>query len=255
MEPQDNLDRLSRIKTRWSALFRAHKGEGEAAHQAQCELLSRYYGAVYRYLLGTLRDPAAAEELTQDFAEKFLRGVFAGADPTKGRFRDFLKTALRHLACKHWEKQKRDRERGLLQLGNTDGDVAGPEADPAAADPAFLEAWRAELFARAYEGLKRVEADTGTPCYTALRLKTANPDLPATQLAESLSAQLHKPVSEENARQILKRARTRFADLLLDEVEATLKEPGPDALAEELSELGLLGYCRSALDRRRANAG
>jgi RNA polymerase sigma-70 factor (ECF subfamily) len=254
METQNSLDRLSSIKTLWSDLNRAHQAEGSEAQEAQRQLLLRYYGAVYRYLLGTVREPAAAEELAQEFAVNFLRGVFAGADPQKGRFRDFLKTSLRHLACKHWEKVKRERERGPVHLGSTDGDVAAPVEAPAEDDSAFLTAWRAELIARAYEALKRVEEDTGSPCYTALRLKTDNPDIRAVQIAEALTGQLGKPVTEENARQILKRARTRFADLLLDEVESTLTNPGPDALAEELSELALLEFCRSALERRRTNA-
>jgi DNA-directed RNA polymerase specialized sigma24 family protein len=98
MEPDDLNVRLASISTQWTKLFRAHQDQGDAATAAQRELLLRYYGAVYRYLLGTLRDPAAAEELTQEFAVRFLRGDFHRADPQQGCFRDFVRTALRHLA-------------------------------------------------------------------------------------------------------------------------------------------------------------
>ena len=53
-------------------------------------------------------------------------------------------------------------------------------------------------------------------------------------------------------RQTLKRARDRFADLLLDAVAHSLEDATASALEEELSDLGLLGYCQAALDRLRS---
>ena len=60
-------------------------------------LVLRYGGAVHRYLLASLRDVDAADELAQEFALRFLRGDFKNADPGKGRFRDFLKRAVYRL--------------------------------------------------------------------------------------------------------------------------------------------------------------
>src|SRR5262249_39699858 len=145
MDTQENQNRLSRIKTYWTKVLRAHQESGAEAQQAQRELLLRYYGAVYRYLLGTLRDPSAAEELTQDFAVRFLRGDFWRADPDKGRFRDFLKTALRHLAIKHWEKKKREKDKGPQPLPEDNSDVPDAFTAPVGDDRAFLTAWRDEL--------------------------------------------------------------------------------------------------------------
>src|SRR5262249_19829283 len=182
VDANENAARLSRIKTRGSMLFRAHQGQGSAAQQAQRELLLRYYGAVYRYLLGVLRDPAAAEERTQDFAVRFLDGAFRGADPQRGRFRDYLKAALRNLAHKHWEAQNRDKERGPRPVPE-EAEAAAPAGDPAEEDGAFVLAWREELLARTWEALRRVEEETGTPCHTLLRVKTEQPHLHSAQLA------------------------------------------------------------------------
>src|SRR5258707_8610316 len=100
MATQANLDRLSGIQTHWSELL-------NAAHGPQ-DLLLRYFGAAQRYLLAIVQDPVTAEELAQDFAVRFLRGDFCGADRTKGRFRDFLKTCLRNQVRDHWRRtQKR----------------------------------------------------------------------------------------------------------------------------------------------------
>ena len=56
------------------------RGEGAAA-SARRELIQRYGGAAYRYLLGALKSPEAAEELLQDFSLRFIRGDFRRADP------------------------------------------------------------------------------------------------------------------------------------------------------------------------------
>src|SRR5262245_57328630 len=92
--------RLSGISTLWSTFFQAHKS-GDAAVAARQALLERYSGAVYRYLLGAVRNEDTAADLTQEFALRFLRGDFHRADPQRGRFRDYLKTSLIHLVNDH----------------------------------------------------------------------------------------------------------------------------------------------------------
>ncbi len=249
MAPNDSADRLSRLKTFWTKVFRAHQAEGEEAHHARRQLLLRYHGAVYRYLLGTLRDPSAAEDLTQDFAVRFLRGDFKGADPGKGRFRDYLRTAVRHLAHNHWEQQNRARDRGPQPLPEK-LEVAAAEEGPGESDPAFVQAWREELLARTWEALAQAQEETGTVWHTLLRLKTEQPELRSAELAALLAPKLGKVLSEEAVRQQLKRARDHFAELLIEEVACSLPQPSPEALEQELLELGLLDYCKSALQRR-----
>jgi len=89
VETNDLHDRLSRIRTRLTIWLQAHQGEGEAAIAARQQLVLRYYGAVYRYLLAMLRDPAAAEDLTQEFAVRLLRGDFKHFDPSAAAFAIF----------------------------------------------------------------------------------------------------------------------------------------------------------------------
>jgi hypothetical protein len=100
-------DRLSRIETPLRTWLTAHEGEGDAAIAARQQLVTRYYGAGYRYLLGMVRDPDAAEELAQDFALKLLRGDFKHFDPQHGRFRDFVKAALANLVRDYWQQKER----------------------------------------------------------------------------------------------------------------------------------------------------
>ena len=75
----------------------------------------------------------------------------------------------------------------------------------------------------------------------------------APQLAEALAARLDRAFTAAGIRQILHRSRERFAALLLDEVAHSLQSPTAEQLEEELAELGLLDYCRPALERGSLN--
>jgi RNA polymerase sigma-70 factor (ECF subfamily) len=241
MDSDDLATRLTNIKTQWTVLFQAHRDAADAATRARQQLLLRYYGAVYRYLLGTVRDVAAAEELSQEFAVRFLRGDFHRADPDKGRFRDFVRTALRHLAHDYWNK----KGRSPVPLPAT-VDVAAAD-EPAELDQPFLEQWRQELLNRTWEALAEAEQQTGQPYHTLLGLKIERPELRSAQLAVQLGERLGKPFTETAVRQVLHRARKRFAELLVEEVSRSLEAPEPDRLEQELIDLNLLAYCRPAL--------
>jgi hypothetical protein len=196
-----------------------------------------------------LRDPEKAQELTQEFAVRFLQGGFRNADPGKGRFRDFLKTALRHLAFKHWERQRKEKDRGPQPLPQDPG-LPDPACGPGD-DSAFLGAWQEELLAQAWQALERHERETGTPCYTVMRLKTQQPELDSAQIGQLVAPRLGKALSADAVRQAIKRARDRFADLLLEEVKRSLGEPSFEQLQQELIDLQLHDYCKQALDRQR----
>jgi Sigma-70 region 2 len=236
--------RLSRISTLWSLVAQAHQGPPEAVTRAQCVLMERYAGAVQRYLLGALRDRDAADELFQEFCLRFLRGDFRRADPQRGRFRDFVKTALFHLIVDH----QRTRPASAALTGQEPARAPAPGTE---ADQAFLKSWREQLMDRAWLGLADIERKTGQPCHTVLRLRTDQPLLSSSALAEQLGARLGKTIAVTALRQALYRAREKFIDLLLAEVEQSLDEPSREGLEQELTDLGLLSYCQSALQRHR----
>ena len=83
--------------------------------------------------------------------------------------------------------------------------------------------------------------------------RAEHPDASSADMAQRLSEQLRPahPFTEAGVRKTLQRARARFADLLLDDVGHSLGDHTPDQLEEELIELDLLPYCRSAISRRR----
>jgi RNA polymerase sigma-70 factor (ECF subfamily) len=243
MDQQSLNQHLSRISTQWSIVFQAHENKPEGATTAQKLLMQRYSGAVYRYLLGAVRDPDVASELAQEFAVRFLRGAFRRANPERGRFRDYVKTVLIHLVDDH-HRSRRARPQPLSPevLGATAA-AAAESADP---DRDFLRSWRQELLDHTWKALAREQ-----PTYHAVLLcRVESPDLSSAQMAEQLSARLGKPLTAVTVRKAIQRAHEKFADLLIKEVAYSLDAATPEQLEEELRELELLKYCRSALERR-----
>lgn len=233
--------RLDMINTQWSLVRRAHGDASLTAEEARRALVLRYSPAVRRYVGAIVRNDAEADDLAQDVVLRLMRGDFGGADASRGRFRDLLKTSLRNMVRNHWAKQNRRRPADVevhdLPL----------EAESAADDP-WLEAWRNNLLDLTWANLEDYErTHKGSVAFTVLRLRADHPDDSSDELAGKLSAILGKPVRADSVRQQLKRARDRFAELLVKQVADVLDDPAPDRIQEELSDLGLLDRIRDFL--------
>jgi RNA polymerase sigma factor (sigma-70 family) len=240
MNPSDDQMRLSRISTLWTVVCQA-TDPNAAVRAAQSRMLERYGGAVRRYLLAATRDSEAAEELFQEFAVRFLRGGLRGACPERGRFRDYLKGVLIHLVADH-------HRRGKRRFVPLPSDHPEQEAESLAEqEKLFLDGWRDELLARTWAVLDAHERDSGQPFHTVLRYRATHPEASSQEMAERLAESLGKPLTAAGVRQTLHRARDRFAELLLDEIAQGLHSPTVADLEEELSDLGLLEHCKTAL--------
>src|SRR5581483_10567205 len=250
MGPMDPHQRLDRISTLWSVVSRSQGGAPEEVSAAQRELLQRYGPAVHRYLLVTLRDPEAADELAQEFARRCIRGDLRGARPDRGRFRHFVKGVLSHLIADHY--RRRQKEPRPLSAGAVE--PAAPDEAGTDRDREFLDNWRGELLTRAWDALAEIQRRTGNHFYAVLHARAGQPNASSAEMAELLAARLGKPVTRDRVRQTLHRAREKFTDLLVNEVLATLEQPTVEGLEQELIDLGLLEYCRPVLQRYRDNA-
>lgn len=247
-------DHLSRIETLWTVVRHAH---GPAAEAAQVALVERYSPAIRRYLGALLRDDAAAEEVFQEFALRLLRGDLRRVDPAKGRFRDYVKRTLINLANEHRARDARWRRH--VPLDAAAADPAAPDDQAGTGhgqeDRAFEDAWRAELLGRAWEALEAAQRETGQPYHAVLRLRTECPDATSEELAGRLGQRLGAAVNAAHARKLLQRARERFAALLLAEVRRSADTDDLAAVEDELIDLDLQHYCRSALAAARRGGG
>jgi RNA polymerase sigma-70 factor (ECF subfamily) len=246
-ETEDLDARLSAIETRWTVFFNAHGSQENVRLAAQKQLLLRYYGAAFRYLLGTVGNAQAAEELSQEFAVLFLRGDFHRVNPQRGRFRDFLRVSLRHLAQDYWREQKKALP--PLPVDPAELPSTGATED---SDQEFIAKWREELLSHTWESLAAVQTRSGQPYCEVLRAKTTQPELRSGQLADQMAVRTGKPWTEGATRQLLHRARKLFADLLVEEVARSLETDAAEELEQELIDLDLLSYCEAALQRRKS---
>lgn len=237
--------RLSRIDTLWSVLRRAHHASNDEARAAQEALLARYGGAVRRYLRASLRDASAVDDAYQEFALRFVRGDFRSADPERGRFRNFVKTTLYHLVVDY---RRSSAER--LQPLSESSLAAGGETS-AFDEVTFHSSWRQELLNQSWAALAEAERVQGIPVYTALRKLVDDPRRRSHEIAAQLSQQSSKPITAGNLRVIVHRARKLFADVLIGQVRESLETPTFETIEQELIDLELLAYCRSALTRLR----
>jgi DNA-directed RNA polymerase specialized sigma24 family protein len=236
MEEETYCNRLSQISTLWSMLQQAHEGSPEQARTACQALLARYGGAVDRYLLAVLGHPKAAEDLYKEFALRFVRGDFRPAGAQGGRFRDYLKAALRDLILGYVA--------GCARSPEGPGPAAPADSNADSEDP-FLPCWREQLLESTWEALLQAN-----PRYHAvLRLQVEHPELSAAQVAEQFTAQMGAPYNAAWVRKTLQRARDKYADLLLEEVAQSLPGVTAEALRQELHDIDLLRYCRTALER------
>jgi RNA polymerase sigma factor (sigma-70 family) len=248
MSEQPVAARLSQIASRWSLI---RPGSQPPDAEARNDLLVHYHEAVYHYLVAKLRDPHAAGELYSNFAVRILEedALFRRADPNRGRFRDYLRAVLSRMVVDYYRAQARRRSESLE--GDVEGDSESEIIDP---DP-FPQCWRQELLNQSWKTLQAVEAESGQPYATIVRLKEEMPGRRSHELAEHLSEKLGRPITAASVRKTLQRGRELFGDLLVAEVARSLKnvpdEVVPaDRVEEELIDLGLLfSYCRAALER------
>ncbi|MBL8819174.1 MAG: sigma-70 family RNA polymerase sigma factor [Planctomyces sp.] len=234
-------ERIEAIQTRWSLIRNAHlSGKPETAEEARRLLVMRYAPAIRRYLGGILRNDEDADEVAQDVMLRLMRGDFAGADPGRGRFRDLLKTALRNMVRTSWQKSGRRK--------SADVELDLIAKDDATHDAEWTSQWRKTVLDNTWNRMLAEEEGRPGVQYQALKLKTEFPDDSSEALAEKLSRKTGTEIRADNGRQILRRARSRFAAHLIDEVRAGLDAESEERLQEELAALGLLELIRGFLE-------
>jgi hypothetical protein len=226
--------------THWSRVVRAGAVNSLEAHDALATLCEHYWYPIYAFIRRKGHGPEDALDLAQEyFARLIEKGVLAKVDPIKGRFRAFLKAD-----CGFFLADWRDREiaqkrgGGLLFLSIDIRDAEGRFLlEPAHAETAerlFERDWAMALIARTFDRLDRHYAATGR-IELFRRLKatvSAAPDAtPHAQIAIDLG------LTEGSVRVAAHRLRARFAVALREEVAATIDDPDPAAIEDELTAL------------------
>jgi len=147
--------------TQWSLVLAAGDSGNPTSRDALAALCEAYWYPVYAHLRHSGHDADAARDLTQSFFLNLVeKEILKVASPDRGRFRAFLKTALRN-----YEAHEREREQALKRGGGQkvlsfDLDQAEAHyrlepADTRTPDDLFEQRWARALMTRALEELRR----------------------------------------------------------------------------------------------------
>ncbi len=207
---------------------------------ALAELCKAYWYPIYAYVRRQGHHEHDAHDLTQAFFARLLeKETIAAADPARGRFRAFLLAD-----CRFFLADARDRERALKRGGG----LTFRSLDPSAAEsryrlePAHLEtperlyerAWAMALVEATMAEVARHYADSGR----AALFEALAPLLASFTEAPSQAEVAARLGTTPGAVQVaLHRARARFGKTLRHRVAATLDEPTPAEVDDEVRAL------------------
>jgi RNA polymerase sigma-70 factor (ECF subfamily) len=216
--PRADRSLLEHISTHWTMI------------EDPTKFVLRYAPAIREYIDNLLRGKQDTEDVTQEFLTVVMSRGFSEQQVTRGRFRDFLRVAIRNAVIDHL-RVKRIPVADHQMLEETI--AAQDETD-------WINYWRGCVLDAAWLKLRQHQKSTpGNLYFTVLKTSTENPDKDSPTLAEIVSRLAGKPIKPDAFRQQLHRSRHKFAEILVAEVKDTLRDQTADELNDELRILGL----------------
>lgn len=223
--------RLDEISTQWSVL-----GDPQ-------RFVLRYGPAITKYLRSLVHDDHDVEDVCQDFLANYLTRGFPNASPQLGRFRKYLKAAVRNAALDFFRRRQSD-QRTMQRLAAEVGEeeAATPE------DETWRQAWRSCVLELAWARLREhSRRSSETPYDVVLQVAKDFPDESSQQQADRVALAIGRPLRADAYRKQLSRARKLYAQQVIDEVSQTIAPRDADEIERELADLGLLEYTRELL--------
>jgi RNA polymerase sigma factor (sigma-70 family) len=225
------------VTTQWTRVLQARGGSSEAA-LALSELCEAYYQPVLAFIRCSTRDDELARDLTQDFFARLLsQDHLAKVDPLRGRFRSYLLAAVKNFlrdAHARDHAAKRNAGQPLLPLSQETSatTVEHQIPDPHAPAPKreFDRKWALALLDRTLTALAAEQSAK------AREFEILKPWLTGDAENQAAVAQ-ELGMSEGTVRVAIHRLRQRFRALLKNEIAATLHEPSPALISEEMQYL------------------
>jgi DNA-directed RNA polymerase specialized sigma24 family protein len=205
--------------------------DGARADRAGLErLLRQYWSPIYAAIRRQGFGAHDASDLTQEFMTQVVigRDLASKADPARGRFRSYLKQALRNFLIDRSRGRKRAEGDRPAHLATAEGDVGAPH--PAALnsrpDP-FDREWAAAVVEVT---LQRLEAscneDDLRAHWAAFRINVVGPTLRKTKplSMDELAARIGAADATQ-ASNMLQTVKRRFKRMLREVVAETVADP------------------------------
>jgi RNA polymerase sigma factor (sigma-70 family) len=101
------------LTTHWSVVLAAKDGSSPESVAALEVLCRTYWYPLYAFVRHQGHSPSDAQDLTQEFFARLLaKEYLRAADREKGRFRTFLRVALRRFLANEWDRERRLKRGG-----------------------------------------------------------------------------------------------------------------------------------------------
>ncbi len=223
--------------THWSCVVDAG-GDDDRSREALSRLCGAYWYPLYAFIRHRGHDADGAADLVQGYFARLLgKGVLAGADPTRGRFRSFLMADCSHYLS-HVRAHDTARKRGggqspiSIDTHNAEGRFLAEPVDDLTPERLFERAWAITLLCRVVNLLREeYEAKGRVAVFDRLKpvLMGGRPDVSYARMAEELGT------TEAAIQAASSRLRRRYGVLLREQIAATIADPGD--VEEEIREL------------------
>jgi RNA polymerase sigma factor (sigma-70 family) len=219
---------VSFATTHWSVVLSAGRRDTPRARDALSRLCQTYWFPLYSFVRQRGHSAEDAQDLTQEFLARLLeKDWISDADKSKGRFRTFLLSAMKHFLADEWDKSRAQKRGGdfhfePLQFDNAETRFAREPSHNATPERTFELDWALSLLEEVLNRLRReYEEQNKSELFAALRscLVGDRTDQPYAELAKSMGS------SEGMVKSAVHRLRQRYRQLLRDEIANTVSDP------------------------------
>ena len=216
--------------THWSVVLAAARTASPEAQAALEKLCVAYWYPLYAYLRRRGHPPAEAEDLTQEFfaTRVVTKRIFHGTEPGAGRFRSWLLTSLQNLVKNEWEKQQAAKRGGNqphlpLDFDSAEGRYLVEPAHDLTPEKLYDRTWALTVVELVVDRLReKYLAEDKAAQFDELKMFL--PGEQSTRSYAEVATRLGK--SEDAVKMAVNRLRREYGQVLRNEIERTLGNPG-----------------------------
>lgn len=227
--------------TQWTAIVDLrNQGTPEEQRRALDKLCRDYWYPLYSFARRSGKRRPDAEDLTQGFFGYLLeKDLFASANQELGKLRTFLLTAFQRYMGGVRDRENAEKRGGGQPVFSLDVDEAerhfGEPSDTLTPHEIYDRQWALSVLGKSLEALAKSEKSAARFEQYVLLEPFLNPRTQDEGNYES--AALALGTTQEAARKAVSRLRSRFRDLLRQQIAETLRFPSESQIDEELLAL------------------
>lgn len=211
--------------TIWTTILDARRRKGPASRECLNTLVTTYWRPVYGlFRLEWNQSPEQAADLTQEFFLTLLEHDFLkDIDPGKGRFRSFVRAALKHFML-NWIKARKAQKRGgnvrhvAFDVTDFEGRIAASRKT--SPDEFFETQWRMSVLAEALRRLKvELDRQKQSKAFDIFRMYELDAPVGETPTYDDIAARVG--LSRPDVKQTLERTRLTFRKCVVEVLRET----------------------------------